>query len=1010
MSKHRPARKKNIVLILLAVVLTGVWLPKIIRVPFSSAASPHKVYVAFGLHVNLYHSFRGDTDDENGFGQDIRVIRHTLHELDRLNQSGIPVSAVWDFDNLFSLQEILPAHAPDIIEGVHRRIRETGDEAILMSYNNGLTSAMNHEEFMAAVGRAVTNAKGSGIRDLFGAVAPIVRPQEMMTTPGHFKRYQEMGIDYVSLYYSATPFDAFRLFSRQLTVTEAHNPIVYRNPASGEQIGIIPTYHAGDLVEHVSLRNWVQELRDLQCSGRIDRDVLVFINFDADAEFWSGAALPWYLRWLPNTGGIGQLVESVAGLDYVRFSNLTDYLAVHPPQGTVYFGQDTADGSFNGYNSWAEKAYASDYWTRIERNRRACRMARRAFALSSSGGLPGPARDLLGEAFEIRLRALSTTNFGLATPFLARQREAAMASLLARLDDCSTRIEKRIADCARGLAANTVAPGLPLPGAMLADTFLHLNDDVFDLDGGDRQLELTLPEASPQDSRYVIADTSGRIVPASMTVRQLRPDGSPASITLRVDKRHDMPDGVYFLYRLSADNHLRTRPPATIHADRRVLRNESLAVHFDGNGRVTAVTANGMDRLDAGSLMPYIVYHGERITPERLSLAVNAAGADGSASVRLHGPWPGPAGKTRAPGWVDVRLRLSAGVPYLFIDGTIRYPDTLRSQVLQAEKPMLARKIDSGWEEVAPLELRFSPRASVDHPFIIHKRNYLGETAAYAVDYFRHAPENRNVAGINNHITPAYAAVTTARSGLAVAMNPGVTANFAYCPFKMSYQADTGDLAIRANPFGTYHGSQVLPPTRGNRQGYEAVLLSAPQLHSAGPTYNGYQERFDLMLAFFEDDVIPADVQADLVAFARRPMTVGTMNAPTLDSSPINPLPPAGFMALNHRDGVLLQWEGGDAAGIQYRIRCRRLADGDERVFTSPGHSLFLDASALDLFHGEYTATLEAERAHGAISRASTPIRIRYGKPVPHGLDIPLDFKAKVLWANLQVWFQRNLL
>jgi len=29
-----------------------------------------KVCVAFGFHVNLYHSFRGDTNDKNGFGKD----------------------------------------------------------------------------------------------------------------------------------------------------------------------------------------------------------------------------------------------------------------------------------------------------------------------------------------------------------------------------------------------------------------------------------------------------------------------------------------------------------------------------------------------------------------------------------------------------------------------------------------------------------------------------------------------------------------------------------------------------------------------------------------------------------------------------------------------------------------------------------------------------------------------------------------------------------------------------
>lgn len=70
--------------------------------------SPHNIYIALGFHGNLYHSFRNDTNDEAGFGKDIRVIRHTIATLDQLNRQGVPVKAVWDFDNMFSLQEILP--------------------------------------------------------------------------------------------------------------------------------------------------------------------------------------------------------------------------------------------------------------------------------------------------------------------------------------------------------------------------------------------------------------------------------------------------------------------------------------------------------------------------------------------------------------------------------------------------------------------------------------------------------------------------------------------------------------------------------------------------------------------------------------------------------------------------------------------------------------------------------------------------------------------------------------
>jgi hypothetical protein len=1015
----RSFSKKPLALLLLVAAVSLLWLPRALA-PNSSAAVAHKVHIALGFHVNLYHSFRGDTNDENGFGQDIRVIRHTLRELERYNRAGVPVSAVWDFDNLFSLEQLLPGHAPDILEAVQRRVRENRDDVILMSYNNALASAMDHEEFMASVKRAISNEKGSGVRDLFGRVTPVVRPQEMMTTPGNFKRYRELGIDYVSLYYSATPFDAFRVFARELTPTEAHNPVTYRNPASGEEIVVIPTYHPGDLVEHVSLRHWAEELHRLQSEGQIDRDVLLFINFDADADFWTGADLPWHLDWLPNTGGIGQLVDSVGDLDFVTFTKLSDYLADHPPAGTIHFSQDTADGSFLGYHSWAEKASASDDWTRIVRNRRACAAARQVLALDAGEGMPPALETLLDAAFALRMRALSTTNFGLASPFLARQRERAMADLLGRLDETSDQLEAYVAARARRLVDQASPPRGDPRGHRRVDAFLFLNRILPGAGRGDRHLDLNLPVDAVDGGAYCIMDTQGRRISATLSKKghtAHAAQGAHAAVTLRVSRHFNMPDGVYFLYRQEGEAPHATHGEGAVYADAQILRNDVITVRFDDRGLVSAVTRHGVPMLEAGSLIPYLIHQGRRLSPERLHLTVTASGENGVAEVRLHGPWAGPPESTRAAGWVDYRLRLERGVPYLFIDGSLRYPDTIRRQLIQADKPMLARKIDAGWEAVAPLELRFAPRAGQEQPFIIHKRNYLGEESAYAVNYFRHSPRNLDVASINNHITSSYAAVSTAGSGMAVAMNTKVKANFAFCPFKMVHSPDTGALAIQANPFGTYDGRQLLPPTRGNRQGFEAVLISAPQLRSAGPTYNGHCQRFELMVAFFDPAsphgaAVPDRVKADLVAYAQRPVTIGTGSIGWRAPQPTAPnaLPPGGFLALPYEGGVVFHWETVGGRDTTYRLRCRAMAAGDERAFTTQGGTLFVQRETLGRWDGFYTATVEALDPTSGAVRRSGEIRFRLSEPETPAYEIPLDFKAKVLWANLSAWLRRHLL
>jgi hypothetical protein len=389
---------------------------------------------------------------------------------------------------------------------------------------------------------------------------------------------------------------------------------------------------------------------------------------------------------------------------------------------------------------------------------------------------------------------------------------------------------------------------------------------------------------------------------------------------------------------------------------------------------------------------------------------VEETGESGYAAVRIHGTWEGPPAITRSPGWVNYRLRLLKGVPYLFIDGEVRYPETYRRQVIQAAMPVLARKIDAGWEEVAPVELRFAAPATKDQPFWIHKRNYLGKEDAYALDYFRYAPQNVNIPDINNHITSEYAAVTTAERGMAVAMNTEVNANFAFCPFKMTYQPESDEFMIQANPFGTYHGNQVLPPNPGNRLGYEAVLLSGPQFHSAGPTYNGYHDRFELMISFFSDDTLPNDVKQDLIAFARRPMTVGAYEKRKAGAPRFSPLPPDGFMALPYHGGMVFHWEDMGSAGTGYRIHLSGLSGADKRTFSTSGSTLFLESTDLPKNNGSIHAAIEAIYPDGRASERSPEHRYRLAQDIAPSFDIPNEFKAKILWATMTAWIYRNLM
>ncbi len=367
----------------------------------------NKIHIAFGFHVNCYHSYRGDTNDSLGFGSDIRIIEKIISVLNDLNEQGIPVKGTWDTENFFSLEKILPEYAPHIIEGMKERVKKYGDENIIMGYSNGALSAMTEDEFCASIDLAVTNPEGSGLMDIFGECEKIVRPQEVMFTPSQVSLYNKCGVKAVCLYYSCIPFDAFRTLIPPLPDEQAFNPVKFTY--EDESMLIIPTYSNADVCDAGCLRNWVKELRKKQVSGEINKDMFLFVNMDADAAFWESLDIPIIGNRIANLDGIHGLVKEVSDLDFVVFDTPGGYLKNHEAVGEITFNHDTADGNFTGYASWSEKPYNRKVWTALERGRAMSKVTAKS--------------DKLSPSFKERVLLLSTTHFGLATPVLNIQRE-----------------------------------------------------------------------------------------------------------------------------------------------------------------------------------------------------------------------------------------------------------------------------------------------------------------------------------------------------------------------------------------------------------------------------------------------------------------------------------------------------------------------------------------------------------------------------------------------------------
>ena len=758
----------------------------------------HRVHVGFGFHVNCYHSYRGDTCDALGFGGDIRIIRHILDTLDDWNKKGVPVKGTWDFENAYSLEEILPKYAPDIIERVKGRQEKRGDENILMGYNNGAMSAMTEEEFFASVNWAVTNPHGSGLEDIFGSCARIIRPQEVMFTPSQAALYRKAGIEAVCLYYSCIPFDAFRTLIPQLPDENAFNPLRYTY--EGESVTVLPTYSNSDLMDAGSLRWLVTDLHEQQLQGTINRDVFVFINIDADSFLWEPLPVPKPLRKLPNFDGISGLIREVADLPFVCFDTPGGYLKEHEAVGEITFGEDVADGNFSGYASWAEKPFNRQIWSRLERAR--------AYAAYQDE------KKAEGAAFEERVRLLSTTHFGLASPVMNIARENKALELSAAM------LEQE---------------GIAVSGAEQADVSADGTASIQLGRGKVSELfavQLSLDEGFCADIR-ALQVTGRRLVNFTAIPMDTWEDGSVKTMYLLA--RLARPAKTCTLKLSVAAGGEETDAGITDASDSMQggpLSSGGLTLRVSGNtGYPVLVDEKGTLAL----LRSWIDYDGKKISfarPHRTKIELGGAGRGLRFSGEIHLP-----GELE-PGSYRFDLIESPAVDGLVCSSDIQYPYTPEDHEISSQASNLGRYSDVKWRQAAPMELtmRLTDSAAVE------KRNFMQSVSRYPLaDFWESFPENARISSFNHQLTGGMLCVRDEERGLRVVHARQVLGSMAHCPMRLDMAGSLRQVSL--NPFGTYFGDQRHYPSRGNGCVMALYNATMPQARSLAPAYNGAGER-----------------------------------------------------------------------------------------------------------------------------------------------------------------------
>ncbi len=679
----------------------------------------YKVHVGYGFHVNCYHSYRGDTNDNLGFGSDIRIIRKILDVLTAFNEKGILVKGTWDSENFFSLQKILPEFAPDIIEKMKIRTEKYGDEQIIMGYSNGALGAMTEEELEASIELAVTNSEKSGLADIFSSYEKIVRPQEVMFTPSQVSVYNRLGVKALCLYYSCVPFDAFRTIIPRLPDELAFNPLTYTY--KGESITVIPTYSNSDVCDAGCLRAWVKDLHNKQEKGEINNDVFIFINMDADAIFWESMNLPVIGNRLANTDGIHGLVEEIADLPYVVFDTPAGYLKTHKPLGNIDFTQDTADGNFTGYSSWAEKPYNRKIWTAVERSRAMAKVNAKS--------------DFDSPSFKERVLLLSTTHFGLATPVLNIQREKKADALAESI------IRSEISSLPKGEKLTLITT----EKSTVQSVQLKLNAEIENVsqlkfEGDDIRDYAIIPMDA--DNRSVFVFFRFRSIKEKYVINSFIGEKEEKDICLKFDT-------------------------------------EDLSLRFDTDGNIDKVVSCGRTIGGKDFLRSFITYGKEKYDFRKTGVKALDCGGKCKGitlSGEIHLPGEISSGEFR---YDFFSVDFTDGI---YAKTYVKYPYTPELTSISTENSALGRYSDMEWKEAVPFQI--TPHFDGDVS-VVKRNFMGDISSFRTRSFVEADEKNKKIDSFNHQLTGGFVGLTDGSCGLALANPRQVLSSMAHCPMRL---------------------------------------------------------------------------------------------------------------------------------------------------------------------------------------------------------------------------------
>lgn len=861
-----------------------------------------KIYFALSPHINYYHSYRGDSKGKTGFGKDLEMMSAIVDELDKIEDKGLgTVRISWDYaDTFFSIQ-LQKEYQQDVLDRVIERCKKGKDEVLIGSWGNVIQPILDTEEFLQQHEWFLENSMGIGVNQLFpGRVAPYARTQESMFTQGMIELYNRLGVEGICNYYSVYGFDVTRPFiNPRLDWNQRYGVIKFNSTISDASCLMIPTYAFGDILDFCSIKKWFELIRSKQHSGEISGHALIFLNFDMDYENWIGMNLPKFLKWMPNSRGLMEFAEAVNQHDYIEFTNLIDIIPKLKIQGETTLREDVADGMWNGYYNWAQKYNNTQFWT-VGQQARWLKCI--SDTLTSNEIIQKSTSDVNNllrnkdEAFETYIKNkilfASTTNFGMAMPFLhSDRRKTAISYGLKAFNSSHKAFEIAIQELTLKLNNeynnfDTILAILPITERGISDkekiplcnyTLIHSTlPESISNEIGKNKKNLRILNTTSKDvlsSFSIYSDSFG--VSSNLGIEALIPQSAFS--------RNQSKLATYYLEIDDSDAQSLEKVEREIIATEKFIKNKYIYIGFNEKGKIISFKFNDAE-FACPSFLESSISYGKAKKPNIYKsnedqIIIQRSGNDGfSASISIISEfYIEKEHKVR----VKKVLKLYSELPYLFVNVSMELPE-IKGETSNIGKSdgtsyFVDEQYQEKWQEIVPCEIRTNI-LGLDQPLKIWKRNFLGIVDYFKLDMKEIDPKNANIDCLVANISDGWMSLSNNERGLLVGFNSLKAANFAFSPIKIKDKG-FGDLAtkgqqVRINPFGTYFGKVFHYWSEGNGHAQKIVSKLIGTNESTAPTFSGKNVLFDLIISPYLTESPPESIKNFADHFSFEPLVI----------------------------------------------------------------------------------------------------------------------------------------